>query len=211
MTHPDERVRDLLTQLAGRADADLVPERVNAVHRRVRRARTVRRAAAAGALTVALAAGVGVRTGDLPWRRAQVPDPARPVPTPTASLAVDVRQDDQATDTVPNRQAPAAQAVLVIRIHGRVPARPVTEVSASGREHLLGLRIAESGGYEGTSAEPADCRPGAPLVEVDDEFSHVLHVDRPGRNLVTVIVTACGPVGTVSRTITVDARPGGVP
>ncbi len=87
-----------------------------------------------------------------------------------------------------------------------MPARAVKDVSPSGREHLLGLRLITGSGTQSNTGGDAPCIADGPLVSVDDEFPMEAHFPAAGPNEVTYETTACAPIGTVRRTITVQAR-----
>ena len=122
-----------------------------------------------------------------------------------ASLVVDVRQDDALTDSLP-RRLPGRRAVIVVHVHGLVPARAVKDVSPSGREHLGGLRVITTGVQQSSTGSDAPCITGGPLVPVDDEFPIEVQFGTAGAHQVTYETDACPPIGTVRRTITVHAR-----
>ncbi len=205
MTDADEQVARLLTELAHRADGHGPHDRVPLVRRRARRTAAVRTSALAGALVTVLALVVAVSGDRLPLLRGDRPEPARPAPPRVASLVVDLRQDDALTDTLPRRQ-PGARAVVVVRVHGLVPARAVKDVSPSGREHLLGFRRITSDGTRSDTGDDIPCVADGPLVSVDDEFPVEVTFRAAGPHEVTYETTACAPIGTVRRTITVQAR-----
>ena len=205
MTDTDEHVARLLTQLAERADGHAPHDRVPLVRRRARRAAVVRASALAGGLAAALALAVAVRTNTLPLLRDDRPEPARPVPPRVASLIVDVRQDDALIDSLPARP-PGPHAVIVVHVHGLVPARSVRDVSPSDGEHLLGFKLFTTGLQQSATPEDGRCVPGGPLVPVDDEFPIEVQFAKKGANQVTYETAACPPIGTVRRTITVHAR-----
>jgi hypothetical protein len=96
--------------------------------------------------------------------------------------------------------------VVVVHVHGLVPARAVKDVSPSGREHLLGLRVITSDGTQSSTGDSAPCVAGGPLVPVDDEFPVEVPFVAAGAHALTYETTACPPIGTVQRTITVQAR-----
>jgi hypothetical protein len=206
MTDADEQVARLLTELAHRADGHGPHDRVPLVRRRARRTAAVRASALAGALVTVLALVVALRGDHLPLLRGVRPEPAQPAPPRVASLVVDLRQDDALTDTLPRSQ-PGTRAVVVVHVHGLVPARAVKDVSPSGREHLLGLRvITRDRTQSSTGDDDAPCVAGGPLVPVDDEFPVEVFFVKAGANELTYETTACSPVGTVRQTITVQAR-----
>ncbi len=195
----------LLTELAHRADGHGPHDRVPLVRRRARRTAAVRNSALAGALVTVLALAVAIGGDHLPLLRGDRPEPARPAPPRVASLVVDLRQDDALTDSLPRRQ-PGARAVVVVHVHGLVPARAVKDVSPSGREHLKGLRVVTSAGTQSDLGDDAPCVADGPLVPVDDEFPVEVRFEKAGAHEVTYETTACTPIGTVRRTITVQAR-----
>ncbi len=210
MNHIDDGLPRLLDALAERADGHGPHDRVPAVRRRARQARLRRNGLVAGAALAALAVGVGLDA--LPFTNRAAPPPTRP-PTlvvRTEGLTVDLRQDDAMSTILPNRQ-PGARAVVVVRVHGWVPRRSL-DPSPSGREHLLALRILEDGRDDGELSrgsrlgDDTPCTAGAPLARVDDEYAFEARFPTAGTYTVTYETTACAPVGTVRRTITVVAR-----
>ena len=205
MTDADEQVARLLTQLAHRADGHGPHDRVPLVRRRARRTAAVRTSALAGALVTVLALAVAIGGDHLPLLRGDRPEPAQPAPPRVPSLLVDLRQDEALTDSLPSRP-PGPHAVIVVHVHGLVPARAVKDVSPSGREHLLGLRLITSDGTQSNPGDDAPCVARGPLVPVDDEFPVEIPFAKAGAHEVTYETTACPPIGTVRRTITVQAR-----
>lgn len=203
MTNADEHVARLLTQLAERADGHDPLDRVPLVRRRARRTAVVRTTVLAGGLAAVVALVVAVGSGAVPLLRGHRPEPARPATV--ATLVVDMRQDDGLTDSVP-RRVPGPRAVVVVHVHGLVPARAVKDVSPSGREYLLGFKLFTTGLQRSATPEDGPCVPGGSLVPVDDEFPIEVQFAKKGANQVTYETAACPPVGSVRRTITVQAR-----
>jgi hypothetical protein len=204
---PDERVIRLLAELADRADGHVAAERVTGVRRRARRAAATRRSVVAAGAALAAAATVALSTGHVPALRGdRSPDAPAPTPSPapSAGLTLSVRQDDAMSDTLP-APLPGPRAIVFVHVHGWVPARAV-QASPSGREHLLWQKIEDSGSSQSSGGDEAPCTPGAPLVAVDDEYPIEVHFEKAGPNPVTYRVAACPPVGTVSVTVTVQAR-----
>ncbi len=207
MTDTDERVTRLLGELATRADGHAAPDRVGRVRSRARRAAAVRAGVVVGGLAAAVALVGGVR--GVTVLRSDGPEPARPGPVVVVAspgLTINLKQDVALRRSIPDRGEGDAVAVVVVHVHGRVPARQVKEVSPSGREHLEGPRILYGGVIEGQPMDgAAPCAPAGPLVRVNEEFLHTVRVAKAGAYTVTVEWDACPPVGTVRQTITVQA------
>jgi hypothetical protein len=122
-------------------------------------------------------------------------------------LQVDLRQDVALGKTLPDRGQGGAVAVVMVHVHGLVPARQVAAVSPSGREHLFGLQIVADGAKQqgaGLSDHGAPCGKGG-LAPVDDTFPITVRFREPGTYTVTYETTACPPIGTVLQTVTVHA------
>jgi hypothetical protein len=208
MTHTDERVTRLLGELAERADGHVTPDRVSGVRSRARRTAAVRGGVVVAGLATAVAM-VGGAGSVVPLLRGDGSAAARPVPVAAASprLQVDLRQDVALGKALPDRGHGGAVAVVMVHVHGLVPARQAAPASPSGREHLFGLQYFFDGVKEqrgGLGIDSGPCGKGA-LARVDDTFPITVRFRQPGTYTVIYETTACPPIGTVQQSVTVHA------
>jgi hypothetical protein len=204
MTDTDEQVARLLAQLAHRADRHGPHDRVPLVRRRARRAAAVRALVLAGGLAALVALVVAVRTDALPLLRGDRPEPA---PGAVAGCVPGCRV---AAGRHAHRHA-AAQGARGSRRRRRPRARAR---AGSGGEGCVALRPGAPAGAapDHQRRDPEQhrgrrCMPGGrPTGTVDDEFPMEVPFKKAGAHAVTYETTACPPIGTVRRTITVRAR-----
>ena len=216
LTHdaPDDLGR-ALDLLAHRADRHAPADRLPAVHRRARRRARQRTAALAAAVVLAVAGGGVLVNGTAGSDRGSGP---AVTPTEAANGLFDVVQvTDQAVvgaAAVPYAGTGSRVVVLEIRVDGAVPSTApagAPEGSGSSTDPApFGVRVEQPGlGFQGSGEAPRGA-PGAPLADVTaDEFVTLLYSgDFPGTTAdVIVTVTACEPVGAVTRGLTVRVPP----
>jgi len=97
--------------------------------------------------------------------------------------------------------------VVVIRIglRGRVPqhADPNGDPVTAGTDNLLGLQMYWDENSSEGRTPAGTCAPDAKLVDVDSSYLMTNHYARAGTYEITYVATACDPVGTVTKTLTV--------
>lgn len=193
-----------LTELASRADLDGSVDRVPAIHRRARRAATVRVASVAGAVT-ALVAVIAITLGGVPFTRADSA-PAKPAPKPF--LTVGLESQPESAAGLPDRGLGGHAAVVQVTIHGLVPQRynDAGEVG-TGTDNLKHFRMYwDPRGYEGMVSSDYHCEPGARLVRVDTQFLMTGYYRQPGTYPITFVTAGCGSVGEVSKKLDLIVR-----
>lgn len=211
---PDDLGR-ALDLLARRADRQAPSDRLPAVHRRARRRARQRTAALAAAVVLAVAGGGALVDGVARSDRGSGP---AVTPTQAPNGLFDVVQ---VTDPVvvgaaagPYAGTGARVVVVDIVVDGAVPGTaPAGAAEGSGSSEdptPFAVRVEQPGlGFQGSGDAPR-CPPGAPLVDVTarESVTLVYGPDFPDATAdVIVTLTACAPVGAVTRGITVRVPP----
>ena len=186
---------------AARADLHQPAGGVPETHRRARRAAAVRAAAVAAACAAVVAA-----CGDTSSDDAN-PDTAAQTTSSAPFLEVSLTSEDKLAAALPDNGQGPHVVVVRITLHGRVPqhADPNGDPVTAGTDNLLGLQMH----WDETSSEGRDgdgtCAPDAKLVDVDTSYLMTNHYERAGTYEISYDATACDPVGTVTKTLTVTA------
>lgn len=195
-----------LNDLASRADQDEFADRVPAIHRRARRAATVRVASVAGGLAAVVAVvAITLGAGSLPFTRA-VSVPAKPAPKPL--LTVGLESQEELAAGLSDRGLGGKPVVVQVTIHGLVPQmyNDAGEVG-TGTENLKYVRMYWGPrGYDGVLSSDYRCEPGAQLVRVDTQFLMTNYFTRAGTYPITFVAAACGSVGEVSKQMSLIVR-----
>ena len=205
MNRSPDALDRVLADLASRADLHQPADRVPAIHRRARRAAAVRVAAAAGACTAVVAVvAVALGSGGLPFNRADT-DPAVQPTKSAPFLKVGLSDAKELAAGLPDSGQGPHVVVIQITLRGRVPqhADPAGDPVTAGTDNLLGLEM--DWGDHGTSGRTAggSCAPDAKLVDVNTSYLVTNHYRRAGTYRLTYTASACAPVGTVTKTMTV--------
>jgi len=136
------------------------------------------------------------------------------VPTAAPNGLFDVVQitDPVVVGAAAGRYAGTGARVVVvdIRVDGAVPSTAPAGSGSSQDTTPFAVRVEQPGlGFQGSGDAP-ECAPGAPLVDVtaDEPVTLLYDADFQGTTAdVIVTVTACEPVGAVTRGITVRVPP----
>jgi hypothetical protein len=195
MSHePTDDVARALALLARRADAAPAAGRLVAVHRKARRAAQRRTAGVVAALVLAVGgAGLALDRGTGADRGS---GPAVSPTSPGVDVSLEPETDPVVLAAANGRgvEGPGTRVVVLrLRVTGQVPGG------------VVGLRLEQPGlGSSGTG--DIDCPPGRALVPVNlDELETLAYpADSPATARVVVTVTACDPVGAVTREVDVQ-------
>lgn len=206
-----EALEQVLTDLADRADAHHVIDRVPAVRSRARRNAQRRAGALAGGLAVLLVLVAGlVGSGGLPLAHDQGPA-KQPVPA-GPFLSLQLLRDPAAEIAATPRQSGGRVVVVDMVLHGRVPQVSGYRAGDDVRVNLSELLLSSDGGNTTVTLRPTraiHCDPGAPLVNIDLtvpvrlEYDEHVVTPRLGPHDLAASTGACLPVGLVLAKLTV--------
>jgi hypothetical protein len=216
MSLSPEAFEQALSELADRADAHQVPDRVPDVRGRARRTARRRAGAVAAALTVAIVLASGVAGfGGLPRLRGQAPAD-KPTP-PGPFLNVQLVRDEAKEATITPRISGSRVLVVTVVLHGRVPQWSGYQAGAVATDNLWEMLFTpdNSGGTQ-RKLRPTQknfhCAPDAPLVDIDATFSQTIQyapdyaTPMLGPHKIRFTAGACAPIGLVQKTATFVMR-----
>ncbi len=205
-----EAFEQVLAELADRADANQVVDRVTAVRGRARRNAQRRAGTLVASLVVLVVLASGVAGfGGLSSLRGEGTGPAA---TPAAPyLTVRLERDEKTEASVPPYTKGARAVVINVILRGRVPQaagyRPGEPITDNLRELNMGTDGRVSQGA--TVQNGFHCDPDAPLVDIDTsflmtlDFAPIKNYPMLGPHELTFVTGACAPVGPVVQKLTV--------
>jgi hypothetical protein len=207
-----EAFEQVLTELADRADAHPVVDRVPAVRGRARRNARRRAGALVTALAVLIVMASGAAGfGGLPMLRGQ--DPAKKPAPPRPYLSVQLVRDQKLEATRPPRFVGGRVVVVDVIMHGRVPRWTGYQSGADVRDNLWEALLYADHGSTIVTVRPTqlkfDCDPAAPLVDINTSFPVTLNYG-PGRYIpmlgthdLRFTASACAPAGLATAKLNV--------
>jgi hypothetical protein len=212
-----EAFERVLTELADRADAHPVADRVPAVRARARRNARRRAGVVAAALTVLIVMASGAAGfGGLPLLRGQGAGPAKKLNPPGPYLLAQLVRDEKREATLSPRVSGGRVVVINVSLRGRVPRWSGYQAGGDVRDNLWEALLIADGGDTTVNVRPTKldfhCDPAAPLVDIDISFPVTLNY-RPdvatpmlGRHDLRFTASACAPVGLVQQKLTIVVK-----